>query len=63
MDLKHNFINALEQLEKLMSQKGEHFRARAYSKAKEAALKTTFEPNNTAPEIQVGTIIYNFKLN
>lgn len=34
-----------------------------YSKAKEAALKTTFEPNNTAPEIQVGTIIYNFKLN
>jgi periplasmic protein TonB len=34
-----------------------------YSKAKEAALKTTFEANNTAPEIQVGTIIYNFKLN
>lgn len=38
MDLKSNFINALEQLEKLMSQKGEHFRARAYSKAKEALI-------------------------
>ncbi len=34
-----------------------------YSKAKEAALKTTFEANTTAPEIQIGTIIYNFKLN
>ena len=34
-----------------------------YSKAKEAALKTTFEANTKAPEIQVGTIIYNFKLN
>ena len=34
-----------------------------YSKAKEAALKTTFEANATAPEIQRGTIIYNFKLN
>ena len=34
-----------------------------YSKAKEAALKTTFEANTIAPEIQVGTIIYNFKLN
>ncbi len=34
-----------------------------YSKAKEAALETTFEANNSAPEIQVGTIIYNFKLN
>lgn len=34
-----------------------------YSKAKEAALKTTFEANTTAPEIQLGTIIYNFKLN
>lgn len=34
-----------------------------YSKAKEAALKTTFEANTDAPEIQVGTIIYNFKLN
>jgi TonB family protein len=34
-----------------------------YSKAKEAALKTSFEANPSAPEIQVGTIIYNFKLN
>ena len=34
-----------------------------YAKAKEAALKTTFEANSKAPEIQVGTIIYNFKLN
>ncbi len=34
-----------------------------YSKAKEAALKTTFEANSSAPEIQIGTIIYNFKLN
>ena len=34
-----------------------------YSKAKEAALKTTFEANTRAPEIQVGIIIYNFKLN
>ena len=34
-----------------------------YSKAKEAALKTTFEANTTAPEIQLGKIIYNFKLN
>lgn len=34
-----------------------------YSKAKEAALKTTFEANSLAPEIQVGTIVYNFKLN
>ena len=34
-----------------------------YAKAKEAALKTTFEANLKAPEIQVGTIIYNFKLN
>ena len=34
-----------------------------YSKAKEAALKTTFEANTTAPEIQIGSIIYNFKLN
>ncbi|MDC3104047.1 energy transducer TonB [Flavobacteriales bacterium] len=34
-----------------------------YSKAKEAALITTFEANTTAPEIQIGTIIYNFKLN
>jgi len=34
-----------------------------YAKAKEAALKTTFEANNLAPEIQIGSIIYNFKLN
>lgn len=34
-----------------------------YSKAKEAALETTFEANIKAPEIQKGTIIYNFKLN
>ena len=34
-----------------------------YSKAKEAALKTTFEANSSAPEIQIGTIIYNFMLN
>ena len=34
-----------------------------YAKAKEAALKTTFEANLKAPEIQVGSIIYNFKLN
>ena len=34
-----------------------------YSKAKEAALETTFEANTSAPEIQLGTIIYNFKLN
>jgi protein TonB len=34
-----------------------------YAKAKEAALKTTFEANSQAPEIQIGSIIYNFKLN
>ena len=34
-----------------------------YSKAKEAALETTFEADTSAPEIQLGTIIYNFKLN
>lgn len=31
--------------------------------AKEAALKTTFEKNNDAPNIQKGTITYIFKLN
>ena len=36
MDLKSKFTNVLEKLEKLMYQKGEHFRARAYSKAKDA---------------------------
>lgn len=34
-----------------------------YAKAKEAALKTTFEAKMDAPEIQLGKIIYNFKLN
>lgn len=34
-----------------------------YRKAKEAALKTTFEAKASAPEIQIGTMIYNFKLN
>lgn len=34
-----------------------------FSKAKSAALKTTFEPNSSAPEIQIGTIVYNFTLN
>ena len=38
MDLKPNFIKVLEQLEKFMYQKGEHFRARAYQKAKEALI-------------------------
>lgn len=34
-----------------------------YSKAKEAALKTTFNPKADAPNVQIGTIIYHFKLN
>jgi TonB family protein len=34
-----------------------------YAKAKEAALKTTFDPKENAPEVQVGTIIYHFRLN
>lgn len=34
-----------------------------YARAKEAALKTTFKPNQDAPEIQLGSIIYNFRLN
>lgn len=33
------------------------------SMAKNAALKTSFEPNSSAPEIQIGTIVYNFTLN
>ena len=33
-----------------------------YRQAKEAALKTTFDPKTNAPEIQIGTIIYNFRL-
>jgi hypothetical protein len=32
------FISVLDKLEKLMKQKGEHFRARAYSKAKETIM-------------------------
>ena len=32
------FVNVLEQLESLMMKKGEHFRARAYTKAKEAIM-------------------------
>lgn len=36
MDRKNEFIAILEKLEKLMSQKGEFFRARAYSKARDA---------------------------
>lgn len=34
-----------------------------YSRAKEAALKTTFNPKADAPDVQIGTIIYHFKLN
>lgn len=34
-----------------------------FSKAKSAALKTSFEANSNAPEIQIGTIVYNFTLN
>ena len=34
-----------------------------FSKAKSAALKTSFEANSNAPEIQKGTIVYNFTLN
>ena len=36
MDYSTQFVNVLEQLEDIMKKKGEHFRARAYSKAKEA---------------------------
>ena len=36
MDRKNEFIAILEKLEKIMSQKGEFFRARAYSKARDA---------------------------
>ena len=35
MDYTKQFIGALEQLETIMKRKGEHFRARAYSRAKE----------------------------
>ena len=34
-----------------------------YARAKEAALKTTFKPKSDAPDVQIGTIIYHFKLN
>ena len=33
-----------------------------YARAKEAALQTIFDPNPSAPEIQIGTIVYNFRL-
>lgn len=33
-----------------------------YSRAKEAALQTTFDPKPNAPEVQIGTIIYHFRL-
>ena len=39
MDYSTQFVSALEQLEDIMKKKGEHFRARAYSKAKEMASK------------------------
>ena len=38
MDYKNKFINILEQLENIMKKKGEHFRARAYSRAKETLI-------------------------
>lgn len=34
-----------------------------YARAKEAALKTTFKAKLDAPDVQIGTIIYHFKLN
>lgn len=33
-----------------------------HARAKEAALQTIFDPNPSAPEIQIGTIVYNFRL-
>ena len=33
-----------------------------YARAKDAALKTTFEAKPDAPEVQIGTIVYNFRL-
>lgn len=33
-----------------------------YARAKEAALKTTFDSKADAPNVQIGTIIYHFKL-
>ena len=33
-----------------------------YARAKEAALQTTFDAKSDAPEVQIGTIVYNFRL-
>lgn len=33
-----------------------------YARAKEAALQTTFDPNPDAPEVQIGSIVYHFRL-
>ena len=33
-----------------------------YARAKQAALQTTFDANPNAPEVQIGTIVYNFRL-
>ena len=33
-----------------------------YAKAKDAALQTTFDAKPNAPEVQIGTIVYNFRL-
>ena len=33
-----------------------------YARAKEAAIKTTFDAKPNAPEVQIGTIVYNFRL-
>ena len=33
-----------------------------YARAKQAALQTTFDANPNAPEFQIGTIVYNFRL-
>jgi len=33
-----------------------------YTRAKEAALQTTFDAKPNAPEVQIGTIVYNFRL-
>ena len=33
------------------------------NRAKEAALKTKWEPDSGAPEVQIGTITYHFELN
>lgn len=33
-----------------------------YARAKEAALQTTFDTKPNAPEVQIGTIVYNFRL-